>query len=69
MWGCFAWSATSIASKRIFRNLKAPSKTWIERQEGEALLVDRFQGAGDRQVILEFNRDALIRQRLENWEY
>jgi hypothetical protein len=29
-------------------------------------LIDRFQGSGDRQVILEFDRDALIGKGLEN---
>jgi len=29
-------------------------------------LVDGFQGARDRQVVLEFDRDTLVCQRLED---
>jgi hypothetical protein len=42
-------------------------KNLVERRERKiALLVDGFQRSRDRQVILEFDRDALIRKRFEN---
>ena len=68
MWGCLAWSATSIASKRIFKNLRQAAETQRRFLEGKTVgsLVDRFEGTCDGQVILEFNSDTLIRERLEN---
>ena len=39
----------------------------VERRERKAaLLVDGFQRSRDRQVILEFDRDALVCERFEN---
>jgi hypothetical protein len=35
-------------------------------KERPPLLVDGFQRSRDRQVILEFDRDALICERFEN---
>jgi len=72
MWGCVAWSDTSIASKRILRNLQAKGVIietglhLLEARRCACLLVDGFQSARYRQVILEFDRDALICERLEN---
>jgi hypothetical protein len=37
-------------------------------KKGRHLLVDGFQRSRDRQVVLEFDRDALVCERFENGE-
>jgi hypothetical protein len=61
---------------RIQTNIKKPLQNTVKTREiyrGQEvggirayLLVDGFQRSCDRQVILEFDRDALIGERFEN---
>jgi len=55
-----SWSSSKPKNKHCSREAGK-----IERQP-RYLLVDGFQRSRDRQVILEFYRDALICERFEN---
>ena len=84
MCGWLASSATVIESKRMFRNLSIVrfrfrsshshneriyiGKARVWREGTRDVLVDRFEGSCDGEIVLEFDGDALVGERLEDGE-
>lgn len=70
--GCLPSSDTLILSSRIFRNLVYISyKRWLKMpgQMNEYALINGFQDACDRKVILELDCDLLVGQGFEDGKY